>query len=409
MWGDEAKAKIVDFLGDQADVVIRFQGGSNAGHTIYLNESKYVFHSVPSGILYPQTMCVIGSGVVVDPASILEEISLLQAQGISFENRLFIDERAGVVLPLHRILDNRNEAGATKIGTTKRGIGPAYTDITARIGIRLIDLAYPEWLSQRLVNLYARHQVELAEQELANQLKDLEGFWQQLKPYVCQTDLLLYKLYHEGKNLLFEGAQGTLLDICYGTYPFVTSSHTMAGGISTGAGVPLRFTDKIIGVYKAYCTRVGDGPFPTELLCETGNRIRQQGNEYGSTTGRPRRVGWFDAVAAKYSARINGIDRMALTLLDVLSGIEKLKICTGYWHQGVRLEGFPTHHLLLEEVQVEYLELDGWDNDLGGIKTLSKLPKAAKEYLDAIQDCLEVPIELVSVGKERSQTIVIKN
>ncbi len=408
MWGDEAKAKIVDYLGDKTDVVIRFQGGSNAGHTIHHNGEKYVFHSVPSGILYPRTICVIASGVVIEPAELLNELSHLKAKGIDFEGRLLIDERTGLVLPLHRKLDNVYEAGNSKIGTTKRGIGPAYTDLTARIGIRLIDLKYPEYLHRRLTEMYEFHQIPIGNAELDLQCKELADIWQKLKDYVVQTDLQLYEWYKEGKSLVFEGAQGTLLDISYGTYPYVTSSHTMAGGICTGAGIPMRSIDHILGVFKAYCTRVGDGPFPTELFDATGERIRLQGNEFGSTTGRPRRCGWFDAVAAAYSARINGIDSMAITLLDVLSGLPEIKICTGYWHGEERLKGFPTSPVLLSEIQPEYLTLKGWNKDITQIKSIEKLPAAAKEYLEALQDILDLPIKLVSVGKDRSQTIAVK-
>lgn len=407
MWGDEAKAKIVDFLGDQTDVVVRFQGGSNAGHTICLEGKKYVFHSVPSGILYPNTICVIASGVVIDPLDLLAELEELKAMGINFEGRLMIDERAGIVLPLHRQLDNAYEAGYSKIGTTRRGIGPAYADLTSRIGIRLIDLKYPSWLHERIRNLYSFHQIRMNPSELELQFDALETAWQKLKDYVVQADLKLHEWKQQGKRLLFEGAQGTLLDVCFGTYPYVTSSHTMAGGISTGAGVSMRSIDKIIGVYKAYCTRVGDGPFPTELYESTGERIRKQGNEFGSTTGRPRRCGWFDAVAAKYTARINGIDTMALTLLDVLSGLPELQICTGYRHRGELIGGYPSHPNLLMEIEPEYITLPGWDEDISAIRTLSALPENAQKYIKTIEDLLEIRVELVSVGKDRTQTIVV--
>lgn len=411
MWGDEAKAKIVDYLGDQTDVVIRFQGGSNAGHTICLDGEKYVFHAVPSGILYPKTICVIAAGVVIDPIDLLSELDDLKAKGLDFEGRLLIDERAGIVLPIHRQLDQVFEAGSSKIGTTKRGIGPAYADLTSRIGIRMLDLKYPQWLRERIKNIYMVHQITLSNAELELQLSALADAWKKLGDHVVQADLLLHDWQEEGKRLLFEGAQGTLLDISYGTYPYVTSSHTMSGGISTGSGMPLRQIENILGVYKAYCTRVGDGPFPTELYGSIGDQIRSQGNEFGSTTGRPRRCGWFDAVAASYTARINGLDSIAITLLDVLSGIPELQICTGYWTKGdspTRLKGFPSHPLELAEVQAEYLNLKGWDKDISNIKRVDKLPKTAQEYLEAIQDLLELPISLVSVGKDRTQTIVIK-
>lgn len=410
MWGDEAKAKIVDVLGESADLVVRFQGGSNAGHTIYLKENKYVFHSVPSGILYPHTACVISAGVVIDVWDFLSEIDDLGSRGISFEDRLWIDLRCSLVLPLHRELDVGNEAkaGKHKIGTTGRGIGPAYADDRARVGIRLLDLQYPEWLRERLSNLYSYHNIKIKDNELSALGEQLALAWDRLKPYAIQTDSYIRKSYLAGKQILFEGAQGTLLDITYGTYPFVTSSNTAAGGIFTGAGIPARMIDKVIGVFKAYCTRVGDGPFPTELRDATGECIRKQGNEFGATTGRPRRCGWFDAVAAKYTVDLNGVDTIALTLLDVLSGFEQIKICTAYWIDGVRLEAYPADPFILAQATPEYLTLKGWAKDLTGCRTLKSLPKAAKDYLEVIQDLLGVPVEIISVGKERSQTIFTK-
>ena len=408
MWGDEGKAKIVDFLGADADVVARFQGGANAGHTIVLNEAKYVFHTVPSGILYPKARCVIGAGTVIDPHGLREEMKALMSQGIDFGGRMFIDVRAGLVLPLHKELDGSTEEdlGASKIGTTGKGIGPAYADQAARSGLRFGDLGHPDWLKQRLISLYAFHDLE--PRDLAGELKQLADVWDFLKPYAAQADELVRASYLAGASVLFEGAQGTLLDLTYGTYPYVTSSHTTTGGASTGIGFPPRWLDKILGVYKAYATRVGEGPFPTELFDATAERIRTVGNEFGATTGRPRRIGWFDAVAAKYTAALNGLDAMALTLLDVLSGLPELKICTGYWLDGKKLPGYAPHPLDLERLEPEYLSLPGWEADLGKIRSLSRLPRAAKDYLGAVQDLVEVPIELVSVGKDRTQTIVVK-
>jgi adenylosuccinate synthase len=409
MWGDEAKAKIVDVLGECADVVVRFQGGSNAGHTICLEDKKYVFHSVPSGILYPETVCVIASGVVIDIFDLLAEIKDLEKKGISFKNRLLIDPRAALVLPLHKELDASNEdtSGKNKIGTTRRGIGPAYSDDRARAGIRLYDLFHPSYLKNRLHNLYQYHNKEISDKDLESLLKKLTKSAKDLSEYIGQTDSYIRRRYLQGDQILFEGAQGTLLDITYGTYPYVTSSNTIAGGISTGAGIPLKMVDKVIGVYKAYCTRVGDGPFPTELNDKIGDKIRIQGNEFGSTTGRPRRCGWFDAVAAKYSADINGVDRLAVTLLDVLSGFEEIKICTAYWYDDKRSEDYPADPFLFAKAKPEYLTLKGWDKDLTKCKKYKELPKNTKEYLEAISDLLAVPIEILSVGKERSQTILL--
>jgi adenylosuccinate synthase len=410
MWGDEAKAKIVDYLGSGADVVVRFQGGANAGHTIVLDGRKYVFHSIPSGILNPRCACVIGPGVVVDLYALLCEMDELDKQGIEFAGRLFIDERCSIVLPLHRELDGSQESSLAqqKIGTTGRGIGPAYSDRTARRALRLNDLEFPEHAISKYRSLFEYHNIPFREDYIWDQGSRLLELYSRLKQYVCATDRLLYDWYRQDKMILFEGAQGTLLDLDFGTYPYVTSSHTMAGGISTGTGLPPRFVDKIIGVYKAYGTRVGEGPFPTELFDVTGDAIRAKGHEYGSTTGRPRRVGWFDAVAAAYSARINGVDSLAVTLLDVLSGLEQVKICTGYWEGDSKLAGFPSHPLKLASVQPEYLTLPGWERDITDCTSLVKLPSAARDYLEAVQDLLERPIELVSVGRERHQTIVIK-
>ncbi|PKN74268.1 MAG: adenylosuccinate synthase [Candidatus Cloacimonetes bacterium HGW-Cloacimonetes-2] len=407
MWGDEAKAKIVDYLGDRADYVVRFQGGSNAGHTIHHAGQKYVFHSVPSGILYPASKCVIASGVVIDPFALVDEIEALAGLGIDFTDRFYIDSRAGLVLPLHQELDNRSEKllGDSKIGTTKRGIGPAYADIASRVAIRFGDLAYPDWLKERVVALYLHHHQNVVKSELEELLDRLSKAYDKLKSFVCATDELLRAAYMEDQYILFEGAQGTLLDLSYGTYPYVTSSNTISGGICTGAGIPPRMIDKCLGVYKAYSTRVGEGPFPTELLNEIGDKIRIRGNEFGSTTGRPRRVGYFDAVAAAYTANLNGLDAIAVTLLDVLSGVEDLKICTGYWIGDRRLESFPAHPLDLAQVKPEYLDMPGWEAEISDCRSLGKLPKAAREYLEVIQDLVQRPIELVSVGKDRNQTI----
>jgi len=411
MWGDEAKAKIVDFLGTTADVVVRFQGGANAGHTIHHEGRKYVFHLVPSGILNPATVCVIGAGVVIDPLALERELAQLSAQGVEIGHRLFIDERCGIVLPLHQALDKEAESakGKSKIGTTLRGIGPAYSDLTSRVALRIGDLKHPDWMRQRLAQLYDYHKQAIEATDLEALAVSLYEIWQRLSDYVTSVDDKIYDWYQQDKRILFEGAQGTLLDLTYGTYPYVTSSHTSVGGIPVGCGIPLRCVNKVIGVYKAYSTRVGDGPFPTELFDATGERIRKQGNEFGSTTGRPRRCGWFDAVAARYTVRLNGVDTLALTLLDVLSGLESVRICTGYWVDNLRLEHFPSDLHLLSHLEPEYLTLTGWDKDLSECRKVSQLPKAAKEYVEAMHDLLERPVELVSVGKERCQTIVVRS
>lgn len=401
-WGDEAKAKIVDVLARDADYIIRFQGGNNAGHTIKLNDEKYVFHLVPAGILYPGKICVLGSGVVIDPFALITEIEGLKNKGIIFENRFFIDPRAHIVLPLHKELDGNSEANnnQTKIGTTKKGIGPCYADSIARVGIRFGDLFEEELLLERLANNYYYH--EYAQNGVQAMTENLMEAGKILKPFLKQVPYMWKK--NMNKNLLFEGAQGTLLDVNYGTYPFVTSSHTIAGGIAIGSGFAGKI-DKVIGVYKSYYTRVGEGPFPTELLNETGEQIRIQGNEYGSTTGRPRRCGWFDAVAANYTAMLNGVDEIALTLLDVLFGIETLNICIGYRYNGQKIYEFPYNTKTLAEVIPEYIQLPGWKEDISNITDFSKLPENARNYVSTIEDLLGIKISIVSVGAERSQTI----
>ncbi len=401
-WGDEAKAKIVDVLAKEADYIVRFQGGNNAGHTIKLKDKKFVFHLVPSGILYPEKTCLIGSGVVIDPFQLLAEMDNLRTQGISFENRFFIDPRTQIVLPLHRELDGKAEADSnqTNIGTTKRGIGPCYSDAIARYGIRFGDLFDKEYLHERLDNILRFHNYPIS--KVDNVFNELITITEKLKPFIKQIPYLLNNV--TDKNILFEGAQGALLDVTFGTYPFVTSSHTISGGIAIGAGFGKK-VDRIVGIFKSYYTRVGNGPFPTELHDEVGNKIRIQGNEFGSTTGRPRRCGWFDAVAAKYTAMLNGIDEIALTLLDVLSGFKTLKICTGYKIGDTITNEFPYNSKVLEQAIPQYIELPGWDNDISGITEYNKLPENAKKYIAKIEELIGKNVTIVSVGPERGQTI----
>ncbi len=401
-WGDEAKAKIVDVLAKEADYIVRFQGGNNAGHTIKLKDKKFVFHLVPSGILYPEKICLIGSGVVIDPFQLLAEMDELRSQGISFENRFFIDPRAQIVLPLHRELDGKAEADSsqTNIGTTKRGIGPCYSDAIARYGIRFGDLFDKEYLHERLENILRFHNYPIS--KVDNVVNELIAITEKLKPFIKQIPYLLNNT--ADKNILFEGAQGALLDVTFGTYPFVTSSHTISGGIAIGAGFGKK-VDRVVGVFKSYYTRVGNGPFPTELHDEIGDKIRIQGNEFGSTTGRPRRCGWFDAVAAKYTAMLNGIDEISLTLLDVLSGFETLKICTGYKIGDTITNEFPYNSKVLEQAIPQYIELPGWDNDISGITEYEILPENAKKYIAKIEKLISKNVTIISVGPERGQTI----
>jgi adenylosuccinate synthase len=405
MFGDEAKAKIVDVMGKDADLVVRFQGGNNAGHTICIENKKYVFHLVPSGILYPKMKCAIGAGTVIDPWSLKEEIEKLKNQGIEFDGRFFIDPRANLTLPIHKYLDSLNENTTSKIGTTKRGIGPTYSDAVARKGMKFIDLVDDSDLKSKISNLYDYHNIKIKEADidtLIEELGDIKNFY---APFIKQITYLIDEYYQSGKNIIFEGAQGTLLDITYGTYPFVTSSNTISGGITTGCGFSLRKVNKIIGVYKAYYTRVGDGPFPTELFDDTGEQIRKQGNEFGSTTGRPRRCGWFDLFASRYTANLNDVDEIALTLLDVLMNIPEIKVCTAYEYQGKKLTEFPVSVQVLAECQPIYHTLAGWEEDISGITDFDNLPENAKKYVKFVEKEIGKKVSIVSVGPGRHQTI----
>ncbi|MEN6445823.1 MAG: adenylosuccinate synthase [Candidatus Cloacimonas sp.] len=409
MWGDEGKAKIVDYLASQADYVVRFQGGSNAGHTIVYEKQKYILHTIPSGILYPKAKCLIGAGVLIDPEAVLAEIANLQKAGISFKNRLLIDLRAGIIIPLHKQLDRVTEQKLkkAKIGTTGKGIGPAYSDLTARIGIRLEDLAYPDYLAERLKHIYAYHHQKINSVELNEQIAELQTAWKYLKQYAGDVETLLNEM-DDAKNILFEGAQGTLLDLNFGTYPYVTSSRVMTDAVGIGTGFSARRINNVYGVFKAYTTRVGEGPFPTEIKNETAEKIRTTGNEYGSTTGRPRRIGWFDGVAAKYSARINALDSAVITCLDVLKGIEQVKICVAYEYDGKLYKSLNLPPFLQGKIEPVYENFAGWDVELGNCKSKNQLPQSTRIYLEAIEDFLATPVSLVSVGREREQTFIIK-
>lgn len=403
IWGDEAKAKIVDVLASDSDMIIRFQGGSNAGHTICVGKDKYVFHLVPSGILHPDKVCVLASGVVIDPFELINEIENLKKSNVVFDNRLFIDSRAGIVLPIHKELDAgfEEKCADKQIGTTRRGIGPCYSDLIARTGIKFSDLFDRSYLKSRIENLYKYHKKET--ENLDSLLDKLIEAGIYLKSCITQVPYLIEN--YSDKKILFEGAQGTLLDIYFGSYPYVTSSHTMAGGISVGSGISPHKIDKIIGVYKSYFTRVGEGPFPTELFDATGDKIRKQGNEFGSTTGRPRRCGWFDLVAAKYTAMINGVDEIAITLLDVLSGFDTIKICTEYKIDNQLTNEFPDSANNLARVEPQYIELEGWHEDISKIRKYEDLPQAAQNYVKTIEKELGVKASIISVGPRRDQTI----
>lgn len=405
MFGDEAKAKIVDVMGKDADLVVRFQGGNNAGHTINIEDKKYVFHLVPSGILYPKMKCAIGAGAVIDPWSLIEEINKLKETGIDFEGRFYIDPRANITLPIHKELDSRIENTNGKIGSTKRGIGPTYSDAIARRGIKFIDLVDGSDLRTKLETIDNYHGFERSEDDMETLLGKLNDIKDYFTPFVKQVNYLINDYYRQGKNIIFEGAQGTLLDVTYGTYPFVTSSNTMSGAIATGSGFSLRKVEKIIGVYKAYYTRVGDGPFATELFDETGEQIRRQGNEFGSTTGRPRRCGWFDLFASKFTAEINDVDEVALTLVDVLHGIKELKVCVGYNYKGELLKEFPPCSHILADCEPVYETLPGWEEDISSITNFDELPQNVKNYVFYVEKGLGRRVSIVSVGPGRKQTI----
>jgi len=414
-WGDEGKGKIVDLLTRNAEMVVRFQGGNNAGHTIVLRGEKFVFHLIPSGILYGGKKCIIGNGVVLDPEVLIEEIEELKKRGyLKDDSQLMISEETHLILPYHRKIDLAREK-IFKIGTTGRGIGPAYEDKVARCGIRVIDLMDEEIFREKLeANLLQKnlYLVEVLKEEPLrfSEIHDSYlRFRDRLGKYVRDTSAILHQAIEKGKPILFEGAQGTLLDLDHGTYPYVTASNTVAGNACAGAGIGPTMIDSIIGVAKAYTTRVGEGPFPTELKDELGERIRQRGGEYGATTGRPRRCGWFDAVVVSHSIRVNGIREIVLTKTDVLNDFEKIRICTGYRVNGKVLHQVPTNLRMLQNAEPIYEEMEGWKKEIRKAKRFSELPLHARRYIKRIEELVKARITMVSVGSERNETIVIKN
>jgi len=412
-WGDEGKGKIIDYLAGKADVVVRAQGGNNAGHTVIVEDKKYAFHLLPSGVLYSDKLNIIGNGVVFDPEGFLKEIRILEEQGIDTSS-VKIDERVHVIFPYHKKIDALQEEarGEDQIGTTKKGIGPCYMDKIERSGIRLGEMLDQEEFKNRLFP-----QVERKNQ-IIEKIYGSEGFnpeeiyityskyADELRKYVTDTTILLHDALCDKKKVLFEGAQGTLLDIDLGTYPYVTSSHPTSGGFCIGAGVGPRMLEEVIGVVKAYTTRVGRGPFPTEEDNETGDLIRKKGNEYGTTTGRPRRCGWFDGVMVRYTSRINGLTSISLMLLDVLSGFEKIKMCIGYEYNGEVLQNFPSSLKVLSQCKPIYKELEGWSEDITQVSSYDELPANTKKYIEAIEEYVGLPVSIVSVGPKRSQTII---
>ncbi len=409
-WGDEGKGKIVDLLSEHVDIVARYQGGHNAGHTVMVDDQRIVLHLIPTGILRSGKKCIIGNGVVVDIQALLQEVGDLQKLGVSFEKRLLISNRAHVIMPYHRRADqaDKQASGLQRIGTTGRGIGPAYTDKMARLGIQIGDLLDEKLFGEKLkINLDNRglSQSEHFQQVFSRYIE----YGRRIKPYIIDVSYYLNQAIDSGERVLFEGAQGTMLDVDHGTYPYVTSSNATAGGACTGLGVGPTRIEGVLGVVKAYTTRVGNGPFPTELDNETGAELRLLGDEYGATTGRPRRCGWFDALVVKHAVRINGMESLALTKLDVLDKCRQIKLCIGYEWQNERLTQFPGNISIVEQCQPIYEEMPGWLSDTRGINSLEALPAATRKYLDRIQELIGVELGLVSTGPRREETIIIKS
>jgi adenylosuccinate synthase len=411
-WGDEGKGKIVDLLSENADIVVRYQGGANAGHTVSFDGKTYILHLLPSGIFHQNVTCVIGNGVVIDPITLMDEIEMVKSAGVDIKGRLLISHNAHLIMPYHKLLDKIYDQGEDKIGTTGRGIGPAYVDKYARVGIKVVDLLDREILCRKLrKNIEAKN--EILEKIYGATKLDVEKiideyieFDKKIDEFVTDTALYLNNAIKEKKKILLEGAQGALLDIDHGTYPFVTSSNPTAGGASTGSGIPPTKINGVIGVIKAYTTRVGEGPFPTELKDEIGDYIREKGVEFGATTGRPRRCGWLDLVSLRYSIMINGIDKLALTKIDVLSELDEIKICVSYEINGKKLKSFPTNPEALSKVTPIYETLKGWKKDLSNISSYSELPAEAKEFVEAIEFFTGVEISIISIGADRKQTIL---
>jgi adenylosuccinate synthase len=413
-WGDEGKGKVIDVLTEQADVVVRYQGGNNAGHTVEVGDQKYVLHLVPSGILHPGKVSVIGNGVVVDPTALLAEIEHLRGRGVSIDGNLYVSETAHLVFPYHRLLDEIREEqqGKRKIGTTKRGIGPAYADKVARTGLRMVDLLSPERFSEKLRRKIRENNgiFKAFGAKPLNFAKINQEYLEcgrQLRPFIADTVTLLNRAVRDGRNILFEGAQGTLLDIDFGTYPFVTSSNATAGGACIGTGIPPQKVDRVVGVMKAYTTRVGEGPFPTELLDDQGSLLRETGREFGATTGRPRRCGWFDAVATRYSVMVNGIDELAVTKLDVLDSLPRIKVCVAYKAGSRMYETVPNDIDVWNRSTPVYQEFEGWQSPTKPAQDFDQLPKRARIYLQKLAQLSGAKLSLVSVGPRREDTIFL--
>ncbi len=414
-WGDEGKGKVVDLLAPDVDIVARYQGGANAGHTIKWGDETFVLHLIPSGIFHEGTRCVIGNGVVIDPAALMDEIRAVEARGFTVEGRLSVSHNAHLIMPYHKALDKARERWreAEAIGTTGRGIGPAYVDKFARSGIRVVDLLDRDGLRRKLTaaieekNAILRHVYDVEGLDVDALVEEYVEFDRAIDPYVTDTSALLNDALDRGERILAEGAQGALLDVDHGTYPYVTSSHPTAGGCCTGLGVPPTAVDRVVGIVKAYSTRVGNGPFPTELTGETGEWLRAEGHEFGATTGRPRRCGWLDLVALRYTSRINGFTELAVTKLDVLAGLNEIQVCTAYRIDGKTTERFPTDLATLERVEPVYETLRGFSGDLSGAERLADLPAPARDYLSFLSQRLGVPVAVVGTGPKREETLVV--
>jgi adenylosuccinate synthase len=416
-WGDEGKGKIVDILARDADVVARFQGGSNAGHTVVNHRGTFIFHLIPSGILNHGTLCIVGNGVVVDPGALIEEMARLQAKGVKIGKNLAISERAHLIMPYHKAIEKAAEQskGSRRIGTTGKGIGPTYADKMARIGLLMGDLLNPSVFRRKLeenlveINWFLQGLYKVSGFQMEKVLQEYMAYGEQLKGYIADTGLLLNKAIASGRSVLFEGAQGTHLDVDFGTYPYVTSSSASAGGACTGTGVGPTKIDAVMGVAKAYTTRVGSGPFPTELTDTIGGGLQERGREFGATTGRPRRCGWLDGVVLRYAGRINGLTSLAVTKLDVLDGCKELKICTGYRYAGTLYKEMPSDLDVLARCQPVYEVLPGWRMGTTGIRSYKALPPEAKRYLKRIEELVGCHIDIISMGSKREETIMLRN
>ena len=415
-WGDEGKGKIVDVLTEKADVVARYQGGHNAGHTVVINNEKFVLHLIPSGILHKNKLCVIGNGVVIEPSALIEEMNGLKGRGVAVGKNLIISKNAHLIMPYHIALDKANEKvrGSKKIGTTGRGIGPTYVDKMARTGIRVVDLYYPKVLKEKLaanlkeINYLLKNRYKAKGFTTGGILRKYAGYAEKLSRYVEDTDIVINDMIAKDRRVLFEGAQGTLLDVDHGTYPFVTSSSAVAGGACTGLGVGPTKIAKVLGVVKAYTTRVGGGPFPTEITGVVGEELRRRGGEFGATTGRPRRCGWLDFVGLRHALRVNGLTGIAITKLDILDALDAIKVCVAYRYGNSIHREFPKEFSLLEEAVPVYEEIEGWKESTVGIKKFEKLPRNAQKYIRKIEDILGVKVDMVSTGQRRDELIMLR-